>query len=125
MKKTFTLSHPKIKYPRLIEAAKNEAKKYLKRERNKALPDDADFWDFDCKYGTNEQDAEVIHVAEINKYISQAEAQQLDSFYLEIQAKPAKRSPRPVADTSEDTEQDTETSAEAEKSTPADPWTED
>ena len=98
MKKTFKLSHPKIKYPRMIESAKNEAKKYLKRERNKALPADADFWDFDCKYGTNEADAQVIHVSEINQYIGQAEAEQLESFYLEILAKPAKRTPRPVTE---------------------------
>lgn len=104
MKKTFNLSHPKIKYPRMIESAKNEAKKYLKRERNKALPDGADFWDFDCKYGANEADAQVIHVSEINQYISQAESEQLESFYLEILAKPAKRTPRPVTEDDSDRE---------------------
>lgn len=84
MKKTFNLTHPKIKYPRLIEAAKNEAKKYLKRERNKALPKGADFWDFACKFGADAESAEAIHVTEINKKISFAESQQWQSFYLEI-----------------------------------------
>lgn len=132
MKKTFKLSHPKIKYPRLIDAAKNEAKKYLKRERNKALPDDADFWDFDCRYGVTEQEAEVIHVAEINQYISQAEAQQLESFYLEILARPAKRNPRPVVQDDDVVESDHQAdpdtdidSAEAPVESvnkPVDPW---
>jgi len=95
MKKTFKMTHPKIKVPRLFEAVKHEVKKYLKRERNKKLPPDVDYWDFDCRYGATEADAEVIHVATINKCISAAEAQNLDSFYLEILAKPGYRSKNP------------------------------
>ena len=67
MKKTFVLSHPKIKLARLFDAAKHDAKKYVKRERKKTLPSGMDFWDFDCKFGLTEQDAKVIHLADINK----------------------------------------------------------
>lgn len=91
MKKTFILTHPKIKVPRLVEAIKHEVKKYIKRERRKTLPDKADFWDFDCRFGIDETTNEVIHVSAINKYISQAEEKQLKSFYLEILAKPGYR----------------------------------
>jgi len=91
MKKTFALTHPKIKLPRLIESYKHEVKKYLKRERNKNLPDGVDYWDFDCKYGATEAMAEVIHLSEINKYMDEAENQKLESFYLEILAKPGIR----------------------------------
>jgi len=91
MKKTFALIHPKVKLPRLIEAAKHEVKKYLKRERNKTLPEGVDYWDFDCKYGHTEVQAEVIHLSEINKYIDEAEKQKLESFYIEILAKPGVR----------------------------------
>ena len=91
MKKTFQMSHPKIKTPRLVEAIKHEVKKYLQRERRKPLPADVDFWDFDCRFGADEASAEVIHVADINKAISGAEEQQLASFYLEILAKPGRR----------------------------------
>ena len=96
MKKTFNLTHAKIKVPRLIEAIKHEVKKYLKRESKKALPENVDFWDFDCRFGVDETDSEVIHVSEINKYISQAESKKLESFYLEILAKPGHRSKKPV-----------------------------
>ncbi len=96
MKKTFTLSHPKIKVPRLVEAIKHEVKKYIKRERNKTLPADVDFWDFNCRYGVDETTSEVIHLAEINKHISQAEEQQLESFYLEVLVKPGHRSKKPI-----------------------------
>ncbi len=91
MRKTFLLSHPKIKRPRLIEAIKHEVKKYIKRERNKKLPEGVDFWDFDCKYGQTAENAVVIHLSEINKYIDTAEEQQLESFYLEILVKPGHR----------------------------------
>lgn len=95
MRKKFKLTHPKIKVPRLVEAIKFEVKKYLKRERRKELPPNVDFWDFDCRYGVDEASSEVIHVSAINKFISQAESEQLESFYLEILAKPGHRSKRP------------------------------
>jgi hypothetical protein len=91
MKKTFVLSHPKIKLPRLVESIKHEVKKYLKRERNKTLPNGADYWDFDCRFGTDKDSAEVIHLATINKHIDEAEKNELESFYLEILAKPGVR----------------------------------
>ena len=95
MRKTFKMSHPKIKGPRLVEAIKHEVKKYIKRERGKTLPPKADFWDFDCRFGADEASSEVIHLSAINKAISQAEADQLDSFYLEILAKPGYRTKKP------------------------------
>lgn len=98
MKKTFLLTHKKIKTPRLIDSIKHEVKKYLKRERNKALPDGADFWDFDCKYGHSEDKAEVIHVSALNKSIDDAAEHELESFYMEILAKPAKRTAKPLED---------------------------
>ena len=95
MKKTFKMSHPRIKVPRLVEAIKYEVKKYIKRERGKALPPNVDFWDFDCRFGVDEASSKEIHLSAINKAISEAEAQQLESFYLEILAKPGYRSKKP------------------------------
>ncbi|MBV5319177.1 MAG: hypothetical protein JZU50_15395 [Desulfobulbaceae bacterium] len=91
MKKTFQLTHPKIKLARLVEAIKHDVKKYIKRERNKKLPEGVDFWDFDCKYGPTAEEANEIHLSEINKCIDNAENQQLESFYLEIMVKPGYR----------------------------------
>ena len=91
MKKTFKLTHEKTPTPRLVEAIKHEVSKYLKRERRRALPKGADFWDFDCRFGNDAESSEVIHVASINKHISQAEADALDTFYLEIIARPEAR----------------------------------
>lgn len=98
MKKTFKMTHPKHKVPRLVEAIKYEVKKYIKRERNKTLPPEVDFWDFDCRFGADEASSEVIHLSAINKSISLAEEKQLESFYLEILAKPGYRSKKPQED---------------------------
>ncbi len=88
MKKTFKLTDPKLKTARVVESVKHQVKKYLKRERNKALPVDVDFWDFDCKFADEEKNAAPVEVAEINKLLSAAEAQGLESVYIEILAKP-------------------------------------
>ena len=95
MKKTFTLTHAKIDVARLYESARSDINKYLKRERKKTLPEGGDFWDFDCKFGLTATDAESVHVADISKHINTAEAQQAESFYVEILAKPAQRSKKP------------------------------
>jgi len=96
MKKTFKITDPKIKRDRLIEAVRHEIKKYIKRERNKALPEGVDFWDFDCKFGPAVESAKDIHLAEITKCIDLAQEQQLESFYLEILAKPGRRTKKPL-----------------------------
>jgi len=88
MKKTFQLTHPKIKYARLVDAVRNEVKKYLKRERGKTLPEGFEAWDFACKFGETSEVAKVIDVASIAKAINDVETQQLEAFYLEILAKP-------------------------------------
>ncbi len=105
MRKVFSLTHEKIKAPRLVDAIKHEVKKYLKRERNKKLTEDADFWDFDCKYGHTKETAEVIHTSALNKSIDDAVQNELASFYLEILAKPSKRTKKPINDSDDDSEE--------------------
>lgn len=81
----------------MVEAVRRDVKKYIKRERNKELPEGVDFWDFDCKFGHNAEEAEVIHVADIGKSIDSAQEQQLESFYIEILAKAGHRTKKPAA----------------------------
>ncbi len=95
MKKTFRLTHPKIKFARLVDAVRRDVKKYVKRERKRELPEGFDFWDFDCKFGPTAEESEVIRLADIGTAINAAEEQQLESFYVEILAKPANRTDNP------------------------------
>jgi len=91
MKKTFQLTHPKIKAARVADAVRRDIKRYIKREQRKELPEGVDFWDFDCKFGPTAEKAEVIQLSEIGKQISEAEAGQLTSCYIEILVKPGRR----------------------------------
>jgi hypothetical protein len=95
MRKTFILKHPKIKIDRLFESTRYELKKYIKRERGKTLPEGADFWDFDCRFGDTEQEAKVIHLGDIAKHITDVQERGLESFYIEILVKPASRKKKP------------------------------
>ncbi|MBT3346869.1 MAG: hypothetical protein HOM84_00615 [Thiotrichales bacterium] len=95
MKKTFSFAHPKKKRARVADAIKYEVKKYVKRENKKELPEGADYWDFDCMYGSEKSSALIIHISEINKYISKADSEGLDSFYLEVVSKPGVRQSKP------------------------------
>lgn len=94
MKKTFSLTHPKLNTARLIESIKYEIKKYLARERRKALPEGSDYWTFDCLFGTSQDSAQAIYTSEINKKIDGAVEQELAKFYLQILARAATHEPK-------------------------------
>ena len=96
MRKTFELNHPKIKRPRLIEAAKSEFRKSMKRTRRRALPDKTDYWAFDCKFGSTESDAMPVHEKEVCACIDDADARGVGSFYVEAIPRAACRSKKPV-----------------------------
>ncbi len=91
MKKTFILTHPKKTKDRLYEASINEVKKYIKRETKKELPEEFDIWSFDCKFGKTVEEAKTITRNEITSSIQSAREEGLDSFYLEILAKPGNK----------------------------------
>ncbi len=88
------------KHPdRLLEASKHDIRKYIKRERGKALPADADFWDFDSKAGVDEASAQPVPFPELIRAVDALVAAGNTQFYVEVLRKPAKRTPRPAATT--------------------------
>lgn len=88
MKKKFSFTSSKHKPDRQVELIKSEIHKYLARERRKALPENVDFWDFDCKCGAKEESAQEVQVSLIGKEIDKVFAAKSDSVYVEILAKP-------------------------------------
>lgn len=94
MQKTFSLTHPKIKPARQVDAIKGEITKYLKRERKKTVPSEADFWDFKCAFGADKESKEAIHVSKIFPKIDEAAQNEWAGFYLEILAEAKKRNPK-------------------------------
>ena len=96
MKKTFALQSPGKETQRVVEAVKNDVRKYVKRERRKPLPEGVDFWDFDCKVGISKNETTVRHLAEVTGAIDAIAAEGRTDVYVEILAKPGHRTKKPV-----------------------------
>lgn len=94
MKKTYQLRIEGKNPDRLLEAIKFEIRKYIKREQGKTLPKGFDIWDFDCRIGASEAEAQVTHPAEINPAIDDVVKTGATAFFVELVAKPANRKPR-------------------------------
>ncbi|MFM2084299.1 MAG: hypothetical protein RLY95_1117 [Pseudomonadota bacterium] len=94
MKKLFQLTIEGKNRDRVLEGTKHEIRKYIKRERAKALPEGADFWDFDCQFGLSKETASVVHFANITDCINEAAISGADAFYLEVLARPGVRQPK-------------------------------
>ena len=95
MKKTFILNIEGKNRDRLVEASKHDIRKYVKRERSRTLPAGVDFWDFDCKFGSNEATAAVVHFATLLKLIDTTVQEGAEQFYVEVVTKHGHRTARP------------------------------
>lgn len=98
MKKTYLLRIEGKNTDRLLEAAKHDIRKYLKRERAKDLPKGVDFWDFDCQVGTDADKAQAVHAAELMAQIDSLVQADAAQFYVEVLAKPGVRTNKPRAE---------------------------
>ena len=88
MKKVFKLTDEKKHDDRVLEAIKNELRKYIKREKKKTLPDTKImYWDFDCKIGAVKDDAKVVKFEELIKALDAVKAMGALECYIEILAK--------------------------------------
>ncbi len=96
MKKTFALTQEGKNRDRVVEAVKNDIRKYQQRERRKALPEGVDFWDFDCKLGTSADSAEIVHAAALTEGINAIVAADSAQLYVELMVKPGVRTARPA-----------------------------
>ncbi|MFN5403248.1 MAG: DUF6172 family protein [Burkholderiales bacterium] len=98
MKKNFPLQIQGKNPERTLEAVKHEIRKYFKRERNRALPKDVDFWDFDCKVGLTAESAEVVKVSAVVESLGTLAKEGATSVYVEILSKLGVRVIRPEND---------------------------
>ena len=96
MKKTFPLTLEGKNRDRVVEAVKNDIRKYLARERRKPLPEGVDFWDFDCKFGASAETAADAHVAALTELINKLVAADGTQLYVELLAKPGVRTAKPA-----------------------------
>ena len=101
MKKTYALHIEGKNRDRLLEASKHDIRKYVKRERAKPLISGADFWDFDCKLGTNVAQAQSVHFAVLMAEIDALVKEGVDAFYVEVIARAGHRTARAQIEDSE------------------------
>lgn len=88
MKKVFKLTDEKKHEDRVLEAIKNDIRKYVKRERKKTISDKTTmYWDFDCKIGASKEDAKVVKYEELIKALDTTKNTGVKECYVEILAK--------------------------------------
>lgn len=95
MRKTYLLNLEGKNRDRLLEASKHDIRKYVKRERSRPLPAGVDFWDFDCKFGSNEATAAVVHFATLMGLIDTVAQEGGEQFYVEVVTRHGHRMARP------------------------------
>lgn len=102
MRKIFPL-RPEGKHPdRVLDAVKHEIRKYMKRERRRDLPEGADFWDFDCRFGADKDAAAVLPVADLTAALDALAQAGGEQCYVELLAKPAVWQRKPVGSAKDD-----------------------
>lgn len=84
MKKTYQLTAENKKPERVVEAIKNDIRKYIKREKRKVLPEGMNVWNMECKFAQNDDTPEIIAFQDIMKSIDEAASKEVKSIYIEI-----------------------------------------
>ena len=104
MKKIFKLTDEKKHEDRVLEAVKNDIRKYVKREKKKDLPEKSTmYWDFDCKIGATSDNAEVVEYEALIKALDTVKATGVTECYVEIMAKAVDK---PVKEVTEDVQEE-------------------
>ena len=97
MQKTYQLNVEGKNRDRLVEAAKHDIRRYVKRERNRPLPPGVDFWDFECRFGPDEAAAEPVHFATLTERIDLLVAEGGTQFYAQLVTRHGQRTAKPAA----------------------------
>jgi hypothetical protein len=97
VRKTYLLNIEGKNRNRLLDAAKHDIRKYVKRERSRPLPQGVDFHDFDCQFGPSEAEAAPVHFATLIGLVDAAAKEGQDQFYVQVVTKPGHRAARPPA----------------------------
>lgn len=95
MKKTFQLHIEGRSRERLLDAARHEIHKYVKRARRRPLPEGVDFWDFECRFGPDADSAQAVHFATLTDRLNAVAQDASAQFHVEILTRPGHRQARP------------------------------
>jgi len=93
MRKIFPLKAPNKADARVVESVKHEVRKYVRRERRKALPEDFDEWTFRCQAGATPDSATRCELKEIGAAIDAVANAGGPEIWIEVIAEPGQRRP--------------------------------
>ena len=96
MKKVFQLKAPGLVDQRVVEAVKNDVRKYVKRERRKTLPEGFTQWNFNCKAGPVRDTAPVRELDDLSAAIDEVANAGGTEIYIEVLAEAGHRTPPPA-----------------------------
>ena len=123
MKKRFALTDTKKAPERVLEAIKNDIRKYIKREKRKPLSSDTNFWQIDCRFAKNDAELQEIKFEDIMKNINEASQEKCESFMIELLATAVYKEPKKIEKIQEeetiDEVQEIETQEEDTQDAPA------
>ena len=91
MKKTFPLKAAGKDDARVRDQIRHEVNKYVRRERQKEVPEGFDLWAFNCKVGASQAGAETKPLKEIGGAIDHLAQAGAIEVYLEVLAAPGLR----------------------------------
>ncbi|NML86333.1 DUF6172 family protein [Polaromonas sp.] len=95
MRKTYQLNIEGKNRDRLLDASKHDIRKYVKRERSRPLPKGVDYWDFECRFGSNEASAAPVHFATLMGLIDTVAKEGDEQFYVEVVTRHGQRTEKP------------------------------
>ena len=88
MKRTFPLTAPGKDDARVRDKIRHELNKYVRRERQKKLPEGFKRWAFDCRIGRDAASAETRPLKEIGAALDSFAQAGATEVYVEIIARP-------------------------------------
>ena len=91
MKKNFPLQTPGKEDARVRDKIRHEVNKYVRRSQRKTPPEGFAMWEFMCRVGISDANAESKAIKEVGVAIDAVAATGATTVYVEIEAVPAQR----------------------------------
>jgi len=103
MKKIFKLIDEKKHEDRVLDAVKNDIRKYVKREKKKKLEDaKMTYWDFECRVGATSNTAKAVDFDAVIKEVDAVKDTGATECYVEILAKVVDKPVKEIVESAEE-----------------------
>jgi len=112
MNKSYKLIEEKRDKDRVVESIKHEIRKYIKREKNKPLPEDVDFWKLECKISKDSDKLAFVEFQNLIRTIDILVLEEAEILNIEILSFEGIKKPKEIVVQDDLTEEDIENTDE-------------